>query len=217
MVATSLPTTCRSRRNTGSLAPLFGTLGHLTCVVWALTLSSSCTTMQVYDLAWSPTGEHIISGSTDNFARIFLVSKGNGTSSRVTAEVFTRSLGKRIPKVAEHNCYVQGVAWDLINKFIATQSSDRSMHIYSVSTKSGAFEVDAVGKISRIAHRHTCTPRLQSCPRMFHRESTESDTESVITTLIEQIKEGEFCPHRTPTGRTTSHAYHMYVLLLCPH
>jgi len=36
----------------------------------------SCTTMQVYDLAWSPTGEYIISGSTDNVARIFLVSEG---------------------------------------------------------------------------------------------------------------------------------------------
>lgn len=32
---------------------------------------SSCTTMQVYDLAWSPTGEYIIAGSTDNTARIF--------------------------------------------------------------------------------------------------------------------------------------------------
>ena len=165
--------------------------------------------MQVYDLAWSPTGEYIISGSTDNVARIFLVSEGNGTSSRVTAEVFTRSSGKCISEVAEHNRYVQGVARDLINEFIATQSSDRSMHVFSVSTKSGAFEVHAVGKNSRIAHYNTCTPRLQICPRMFRRESTESGTESVITNLIEQIKGGEFCLHRTPTGRTTSRAYHM--------
>ncbi len=33
--------------------------------------------MQVYDVAWSPTGEYIISGSTDNVARIFLVAEGN--------------------------------------------------------------------------------------------------------------------------------------------
>ena len=52
---------------------------HLRCF-WALTIPSSCTTMQVYDLAWSPTGEYIISGSTDNVARIFLVSEGNGIS-----------------------------------------------------------------------------------------------------------------------------------------
>ena len=100
MAATSLPTTCSLRRNTGSRAPLFGTLGHLTCVVWPLTLSSSCTTMQVYDLAWSPTGEYIISGSTDNVARIFLVSEGNGTSSRVTADKYSRVLqGNAFPRL----------------------------------------------------------------------------------------------------------------------
>lgn len=35
-----------------------------------------CTTMQVYDLAWSPTGEYLIAGSTDNCARIFTSSEG---------------------------------------------------------------------------------------------------------------------------------------------
>ena len=37
---------------------------------------ASCTTMQVYDLAWSPTGEHIIAGSTDNTARVFTSAEG---------------------------------------------------------------------------------------------------------------------------------------------
>lgn len=32
--------------------------------------------MQVYDLAWSPTGEYIIAGSTDNTARIFATADG---------------------------------------------------------------------------------------------------------------------------------------------
>ena len=32
--------------------------------------------MQVYDLAWSPTGEYIVAGSTDNCARIFSTSDG---------------------------------------------------------------------------------------------------------------------------------------------
>lgn len=99
------------------------------------------------------------------------------------------SSGKCVSEIAEHNHYVQGVAWDPLNEFIATQSSDRSMHVYSVSTKSGAFEVHAVGKNSRIAHQHTRTPSSQSRPRMFRRESTASDTESVITTVSEQIKE----------------------------
>jgi WD40 repeat protein len=32
--------------------------------------------MQVYDLAWSPTGEYILAGSTDNIARIFSTIDG---------------------------------------------------------------------------------------------------------------------------------------------
>jgi len=99
------------------------------------------------------------------------------------------SLGKCVSEIAEHNHYVQGVAWDPLNEYIATQSSDRSMHVYSVSTKSGSFEVHAVGKNTRMAHHHTRTPSSQSRPRMFRRESTASDTESVITTLSEQIRE----------------------------
>jgi chromatin assembly factor 1 subunit B len=39
-----------------------------------------CTTMQVYDLAWSPTGEYIIAGSTDNCARVYAASDGTVVS-----------------------------------------------------------------------------------------------------------------------------------------
>ena len=73
------------------------------------------------------------------------------------------------------------------------------MHVYSVSTKSGTFEAHAVGKNSRIAHHHTRTPSSHSRSRMFRRESTASDTESVITTLSEQIKE-ESIPSAFPGG-----------------
>ncbi|KAF8491822.1 WD40 repeat-like protein [Russula emetica] len=139
---------------------------------WKPRTTFRCTTMQVYDLAWSPTGEYIIAGSTDNVARIFLASEG-----------------KCVSEIAEHSHYVQGVAWDPLNEYIATQSSDRSMHVYSVSTKSGTFDVHAVGKNSRIAHHHTRTPSSHSRSRKFRRESTASDTESVTTTLSEQIKE----------------------------
>ncbi|KAJ7085403.1 hypothetical protein B0H15DRAFT_374722 [Mycena belliarum] len=33
-----------------------------------------------------------------------------------------------------HSHYVQGVAWDPLNEYIAAQSSDRSMHVYRIST-----------------------------------------------------------------------------------
>ena len=37
---------------------------------------------------------------------------------------------------------MQGVAWDPLNEYIATQSSDRSVHIYALKTKDGQFTLD---------------------------------------------------------------------------
>lgn len=123
--------------------------------------------------------------SPESFSSLRVIT----SNSAEVGGVHHHSLGKCVSEIAEHNHYVQGVAWDPLNEYIATQSSDRSMHVYSVSTKSGAFEVHALGKNTRMAHHHTRTPSSHSRPRMFRRESTASDTESVITTLSEQIRE----------------------------
>lgn len=48
-------------------------------------------------------------------------------------------IGALIRQIAEHSHYVQGVAWDPLNEYIATQSSDRSVHIYSLKTKNGQY------------------------------------------------------------------------------
>src|ERR1700744_6106195 len=64
--------------------------------------------------------------------------------------VFTCSSGKCISEIAEHSHYVQGVAWDPLNEFIAAQSSDRSVHIYTLNTKSGEFTLDPHHKISKM-------------------------------------------------------------------
>lgn len=134
--------------------------------------------MQVYDLAWSPSGEYIIAGSTDNCARIFTASEGVYLVTHVLMMIKTDLFlaGKCVHEIAEHNHFVQGVAWDPLNEYIATQSSDRSMHIYSISYKQGALEVHAVGKNSRMPHRHSRTP---SRPNLLRRESMTSETESV--------------------------------------
>lgn len=95
--------------------------------------------------------------------------------------------GKCVYEIAEHSHYVQGVAWDPLNEYIATQSSDRSMHIYRISTRpGGTLEVHAVGKNTRMPHRnsHSRTPSGHgnngntSRPRMRRRESIASDMES---------------------------------------
>ncbi|KAF6745968.1 chromatin assembly complex protein [Ephemerocybe angulata] len=133
---------------------------------WKPRITFRCSQMQVYDLAWSPTGEYIIAGSTDNTARVFAAIDG-----------------KCVWEIAEHTHYVQGVAWDPLNEYVATQSSDRSMHIYRISTKNGNFEAHAIGKNTRMPHRHSRTPSAHGQnagrPRLFHREST-SDVESAV-------------------------------------
>ena len=140
--------------------------------------------MQVYDLAWSPTGEYIIAGSTDNTARVFAAVDG-----------------KCVYEIAEHSHYVQGVAWDPLNEYIATQSSDRSMHVYSISSKpGGAFEAHAVGKNTRMpqsrSRRHSRTPSAHgghgtSKPRMFRRESNTSDLDSAVFDLGKDVEDSQ--------------------------
>ena len=77
---------------------------------------------EIYDLAWSPDGMYFIIGSMDNIARIY-----------------NAATGSLVRQIAEHSHYVQGVAWDPLNEYIATQSSDRSVHIYSLKTKDGQY------------------------------------------------------------------------------
>ncbi|KAF9948289.1 hypothetical protein BGZ72_009782 [Mortierella alpina] len=81
----------------------------------------------IYDLAWSPDGRYIISGSIDNTARIWDV------------------------KDADHHHYVQGVAWDPLGEFVATQSSDRSVHIYAFKLdKHGHVVVTNLGRSTKL-------------------------------------------------------------------
>ncbi|KAL1957622.1 hypothetical protein VTO42DRAFT_5733 [Malbranchea cinnamomea] len=88
---------------------------------------------EIYDLAWSPDGVFFITGSMDNVARIF-----------------NAQTGQMVRQIAEHSHYVQGVAWDPLNEYVATQSSDRSVHIYSLKTKDGQFTLSSHGKFLKM-------------------------------------------------------------------
>ena len=76
-----------------------------------------------------------------------------------------------VRQIAEHSHYVQGVAWDPLNEFVATQSSDRSVHIYSLKTKDGQFTLTTHGKFlktdlpaKRISSTSPAPPDLSSRP-----------------------------------------------------
>ncbi|PVG03712.1 WD40 repeat-like protein [Serendipita vermifera] len=105
---------------------------------WKVANAIRVTSGEVYDLAWSPTAEYILTGSTDNTARIFSISDN----------VCVR-------EIADHSHYVQGVAWDPMNEFIATQSSDRSVKLYTLSTKHGSLETHPVGSNSKMVIRRS--------------------------------------------------------------
>ncbi|XP_044719938.1 putative WD repeat-containing protein C26H5.03 [Hirsutella rhossiliensis] len=89
---------------------------------------------EIYDLAWSPDAVHFIIGSMDNIARIY-----------------NAQTGTLVRQIAEHSHYVQGVTWDPSNEYIATQSSDRSVHIYSLKTKDGQYTFNQDDKPPRLA------------------------------------------------------------------
>ncbi len=63
------------------------------------------------------------------------------------------------------------------------------MHVYGVTYKSGSLEVHAIGKNTRIAHRHSRTASSHSRPRPARRESTASETESIVTSASEFLKD----------------------------
>ncbi|KAJ7077333.1 hypothetical protein C8R44DRAFT_755216 [Mycena epipterygia] len=43
---------------------------------WKPRTTFRCTTMQVYDLAWSPIGDFLLAGSIDNATRVFAAADG---------------------------------------------------------------------------------------------------------------------------------------------
>ncbi|KAI8925215.1 WD40-repeat-containing domain protein [Entophlyctis helioformis] len=70
---------------------------------WRVSTLLRGTTVELYDLAWSPNGRYILSACIDNTCRIY----------------------DCIHVLTDHQHFVQGVAWDPLSQFIATQSSDR--------------------------------------------------------------------------------------------
>lgn len=72
----------------------------------------------VYDLSWSPDSSCLISGSVDR-----------------TAIMWDVAASKQMQILKDHTNFVQGVAWDPLDKFVATQGCDRSCRLYSRSSR----------------------------------------------------------------------------------
>ncbi|CAL8268406.1 unnamed protein product [Lota lota] len=76
----------------------------------------------VYDISWTREGTFMVSGSVDNTAILWDVTKG-----------------QKISIFNDHKSYVQGVTWDPLGQYVATLSCDRVMRVYSTQTKKKAY------------------------------------------------------------------------------
>ena len=79
---------------------------------------------EIYDLVWSPCDNYILCGCMDNFIRVFQIHNNHNNSDNDDP--------KCIFALKEHNHYVQGVTWDPQNKYVLSQSTDRSINIYKL-------------------------------------------------------------------------------------
>jgi len=142
----------------------------------------SVSNSEIYDLAWSPDGQYLITGSMDNIARIF------------------HEDGNCIRQIVEHSHYVQGVSWDPLNEFVATQSSDRSVHIYSLKTRDGQLALHQHGKITKMemdsSRRSSGSPAPSEYS--FRAASTASNHEYAIASPVSSAPGTPILPMNPP-------------------
>ncbi|KAJ1569969.1 hypothetical protein HK096_008016, partial [Nowakowskiella sp. JEL0078] len=127
---------------------------------------------EVYDLNWSPNGKYLIAGCVKNNARIFNVEDGSC-----------------IHVLSDHSHFVQGVAWDPLGKFIATQSADRlsieilessSVKVYTISMDSGIMKKpECISTSARIVQNIPNSPdsKDKNAPlitKLYHDETLSS-------------------------------------------
>uniref|UniRef100_A0A6M2DIZ6 Putative histone transcription regulator hira wd repeat superfamily protein n=1 Tax=Xenopsylla cheopis TaxID=163159 RepID=A0A6M2DIZ6_XENCH len=101
----------------------------------------------VYDISWSPNSLFLISGSVDNTAILWDLTKG-----------------KSIGILDDQKNFVQGVTWDPQNKYVATMSSDRTCRVYDIKTK----------KVVSRSSKGKPEGENNQCPRIYHDDTLQS-------------------------------------------
>ena len=83
---------------------------------------------EIYDIAWSPDSKRLMAGSVDGSIKIWDVSNGDLVHS-----------------MKDHQGFVQGVSWDPLNQYVASQgaSSKSTVRVYSIEKvkKKGPFHI----------------------------------------------------------------------------
>lgn len=83
-------------------------------------------------------------------------------------------------EIAEHNHYVQGVAWDPLGEYLTTQSSDRSVHVYALRSTDGEFSLHRHSRMSKmdLATKRKRTSNSPAPPEPVTRGRLTSDASS---------------------------------------
>ena len=103
----------------------------------------------VYDLAWSPNGSQLISGSVDNSVIVWDAVKGISFLSPTFPfspflMLLTYFIGDKLKILKDHRQYVQGVCWDPCGAYIASYSSDRTCRIYTTNNYRCCYNVNKI-------------------------------------------------------------------------
>jgi len=118
----------------------------------------------VSDLSWSKNDRYLVSGSVDNSAIVWDVKKDT-----------------KLAMFTEHKSYVQGVTFDPQGDLIATLSSDRSLRIYNIHTKSCIHNVSKMAPLSNSSSQKIDTPTLvcnENISESKNSDSKDSDSKT---------------------------------------
>ena len=139
-----------------------------TWVVFAVLLNPN--RAAIYDLAWSPCGTFIASASNlDNAVNVY--------------EVSSRKLAYAI---GSHSHFVQGVSWDPRNEMLASQSSDRSVHVHQwKKTNKDVWKASTINRSSKLT-MWTPPPKVETAVPV-----TTSQTPSEAPPLTSELNAGE--------------------------
>ncbi|KAJ8314824.1 hypothetical protein KUTeg_006974, partial [Tegillarca granosa] len=112
----------------------------------------------VYDLCWSADSKYMITGSVDNSAILWDVTKDT-----------------RLALFNEHKSFVQGVTWDPLSEFVATMSTDRSCRIFSISGKNCIHNISKMSlPNTQVVDSTTTEKEKPKSFRMFHDDTMRS-------------------------------------------
>ncbi|EER31082.1 hypothetical protein CTRG_05534 [Candida tropicalis MYA-3404] len=136
---------------------------------WKVVGTIRSSTSEIMDLAWSPNGNYITTGSMDNVLRVYQLISQNDKIN-----------GTLVQNLSNHTHYIQGVYWDPLDEYIVSQSADRCLNVYQIThPASSTLEVQFRHKFFKFGNVYLYYPEtLQS----FFRRPCFSPDGSILVT-----------------------------------